>query len=218
MSLLSKSAYYAKEAFKFAMRIILPFMGGILLNWVFAFVFFVNWVGNANWNSSISTILMMILFLLGFPFLYFWLGRGNALRQGAVGLYHSSHGTIEKLVSSITKATVSSTEKTGFSAVFSGDKVKDKKGFIQKLEDKLPRPIRFILSFLLEEIPIAAALREVSKTTELKKENLEIINPIVQRRVDEYVEERLIGDSVIYFWVLAGLNVITMIAVWFFLN
>ena len=32
----------------------------------------------------------------------------------------------------------------------------------------------FILSFLLEEIPIAAALTEVSKTTELKKENLGI--------------------------------------------
>ena len=218
MSILSKSAYYAKEAFKFAMRIILPFAIGILLNWIFALVFFVNWIGNASWNSSIATILMTALFLAGFPFLYFWLGRGNALRQGAAGLYNSSHDTIEKLVSSITKATVSSSEKTGLGSVFSGDKVKDKKGFIQNLEDKLPRPIRFILSFILEEIPIAAALTEVSKTTELKKENLEIINPIVQRRVDEYVEARLIGDSVTYFWVLVGLNFLAMVAVWYFLS
>jgi|GEM_PF-2119956 len=216
MSILSKSAYYAKEAFKFVMRIILPFVAGILLNWIFALVFFANWLGNASWGSSISTILMTALFLVGFPFLYFWLGRGNALRQGAAGLYNSSHDTIEKLVSSITKAAVKSSEKTGLGTVFSGDKVKDKKGFIQNLEDKLPRSIRFILSFILEEIPIAAALTEVSKTTELKKENLDIINPIVQRRVDEYVEDRLIGDSKTFFWILVGLNFAVMLAGWYF--
>jgi hypothetical protein len=218
MSILSKSAYYAKEAFKFAMRIILPFLAGVLVNWIFALVFFVNWIGNATFVSSLWTTLMTALFLAGFPFLYFWLGRGNALRQGAVGLYNSSHDTIEKLVRSITKATVISSEKTGLGSVFSGDKVKDKKGFIQQLEDKLPAPIRFILLFILEEIPIAAALTEISKTTELKQENLDIINPIVQRRVDEYVEERLIGDSLTYFWALVGVNGATMASFWFFLS
>lgn len=218
MSILSKSAYYAKEAFKFVMRIILPFAIGILLNWIFAFVFLINWIGEASWSSSIPTILMTALFVGGFPFLYFWLGRGNALRQGAAGLYKSGHDTIEKLVGSITKAAVLGSATAGLGTVFSGDKVKDKKGFIQKLEDKLPRPIRFILSFILEEIPIAAALTEVSKTTELKKENLEVINPIVQRRIDEYVEDKLIGDSVTFFWILVGLNGIVMASAWYFLG
>jgi hypothetical protein len=218
MSILSKSAYYAKETFKFIMRIILPFVAGILLNWIYAFVFLFKWFGVASWQSSVPAILMVALFLVGFPFLYFWLGRGNALRQGAAGLYNSSHDTIEKLVRNITQTAVSRSEKTGLGSVFAGDKVKDKKGFIQKLEDKLPRPIRFILSFILEEIPIAAALTEVSQTTELKKENLEIINPIVQRRVDEYVEERLIGDSKTYFWILVGLNAAVMGAVWYVFN
>jgi hypothetical protein len=68
----------------------------------------------------------------------------------------------------------------------------------------------------LEEIPIAAALTEVSKTTELKKENLDVINPIVQRRVDEYVEDRLIGDSKTFFWILVGLNFAVMLAGWYF--
>lgn len=218
MSILSKSAYYAKEAFKFAMRIILPFVFGVLFNWIFAFVFFINWIGDATWKSSIPTFLMTALFLVGFPFLYFWLGRINALRQGAAGIYRSGHGTIEKLIRSITKATVSSSEKTGLGSVFAGDKLKDKKGFIQNLNEKLPRPILFILSFILEEIPIAAALKEVSETTELKKENLDIINPIVQRRIDEYVEARLVGDSVTFFWILAGLNIAVMIAGWYFLG
>lgn len=218
MSILSKSAYYAKEGFKFAMRIILPFAVGILLNWIFALVFLVNWLGDASWDSSISTILMTILFLGGFPFLYFWLGRGNALRQGAAGLYQSSHDTIEKLVGNITKAAVVGSQTTGLGSVFAGDKVKDKKGFIKSLEDKLPRPIRFILSFILEEIPIAAALTEVGQTTELKKENLPTIQPIIQRRVDEYVEARLIGDSATFFWILVGVNVAVMAATWYFLG
>ncbi|MFK7949838.1 MAG: hypothetical protein AB8G11_19770 [Saprospiraceae bacterium] len=218
MSILSKTAYYAKEAFKFAMRIILPFAIGIFLNWVFALVFFINWLGDATWSSSIGTILLTALFIVGFPFLYFWLGRGNALRQGAAGLYQSGHDTIEKLVGNITKAAVVGSQTTGLGSVFAGDKVKDKKGFIKGLEDKLPRPIRFILSFILEEIPIAAALTEVGQTTELKKENLPTIQPIVQRRVDEYVETRLVGDSVTFFWILVGVNVAVMAAAWYFLG
>ena len=218
MSILSKSAYFAKEAFKFAMRIILPFVIGILLNWIFALVFFINWLGDASWDSSISTILMTVLFLAGFPFAYFWLGRVNALRQGAAGLYKSGHDTIEKLVGNITKAAVVGSQTTGLGGVFAGDKVKDKKGFIKSLEDKLPGPIRFILSFILEEIPIAAALKEVSETTELKKENLPTIQPIVQRRVDEFVEARLVGDSITFFWILVGVNVAVMVAAGYFLG
>ena len=74
------------------------------------------------------------------------------------------------------------------------------------------------MNFVLEEIPIAAALKEVSETTELKKENLPVIQPIVQRRIDEFVEARLVGDSVTFFWILVGVNVATMIAAWYFLG
>jgi hypothetical protein len=218
MSILSKSAYYAKAGIKFVMRIVLPFIAGIFFNWVFALVFFINWLGDATWKSSIFTILLTALFLVGFPFAYLWLGRINALRQGAAGLYQSGHNTIEKLVGNITKAAVISSQTTGLGAVFAGDKVKNKKGFIKNLEEKLPRPIYFILSFVLEEIPIAAALKEVSETTELKKENLPIIQPIVQRRVDEFVEDRLVGDSVIFFWILVGINVTVMGTAWYFLG
>ena len=218
MSILSKTAYYAKEGFKFVMRIILPFIAGIFFNWVFAFVFFINWLGDATWKSSIFTILLTALFLAGFPLAYFWLGRINALRQGAAGLYKSGHGIVEKLVNNITKAAVISSEKTGVGTVFAGDKIKNKKGFIKGLEEKTPRSIYFILSFLLEEIPLAAALKEVGETTELKKENLPIIQPIVQRRIDEYVEARLIGDSVTFFWILVGINVAVMGTAWYFLG
>ena len=66
MSIISKSAYYAKEAFKFVMRIVLPFIVGIFLNWVFALVFFVNWLGDATWSSSIFTILLTIIYYPSF--------------------------------------------------------------------------------------------------------------------------------------------------------
>lgn len=216
MSILSKSAYYAKEAFKFVMRIVLPFVLGILLNWIFAFVFLFKWIGAASWQNSIPAIIMIAVFLAGFPFVYFWLGRGNALRQGVVGVYKSTHVLIEKVVGNITKAAVYSSEKTGLGSAFQGDKVKDKKGFIKSIDEKLPAPIRWILSFFIEQVPIAAALREVSATTELKRENLAQIQPIVQKRVDEFVEDRLIGDSVTFFWVLAAANFLTMATVWYF--
>jgi hypothetical protein len=216
MGIVSKSGYYAKEAFKFVLRLLLPFAAGIFFNWLFAFVFLVRWFGEASWRNSLPSLLLFILFLIVFPFVYLWLGRGNALRQGVVALYKSGHQTVEQLISLVTKNAVAGIEKTGFATVFEGNELKNKKGFIQKINDKLPRPIRAILYFLLEEVPIAAALKEISETTKLKTENLPVIQPIVQRRVDEYVEERLVGDAILFFWLLVGANALTMLAVWYF--
>ena len=216
MSVLSKTAYYAKIAFIFVMRIVLPLFTGILLNWVFALVFFVNWLGDATWKSSVSTIILMTLFIAGFPFVYFWLARINALRQGAVSLYQSNHNTVAKVIRNITVAAVKSSEKTGAGAVFAGDKVKNKKGFIKSVEEQLPRPVYFILSFIIEAFPLAATLKEIGETTELKEENLPVIEPIVQRRMDEFVEDRLVGDALIIFWAFVGVNIATMFAAWYF--
>ena len=216
MSVLSKTAYYAKIAFIFVMRIVLPLLAGILLNWVFALVFFVNWLGDATWKSSVSTIILMTLFIAGFPFVYFWLARINALRQGAVSLYQSNHNTVAKVIRNITVAAVKSSEKTGAGAVFAGDKVKNKKGFIKSVEEQLPRPVYFILSFIIEAFPLAATLKEIGETTELKEENLPIIEPIVQRRMDEFVGDRLVGDALIIFWAFVGVNIATMFAAWYF--
>lgn len=216
MSVLSKTAYYAKIAFIFVMRIVLPLLAGIFLNWVFALVFFVNWLGDATWKSSVSTIILMTLFIAGFPFVYFWLARINALRQGAVSLYQSNHNTVAKVIRNITVAAVKSSEKTGAGAVFAGDKVKNKKGFIKSVEEQLPRPVYFILSFIIEAFPLAATLKEIGETTELKEENLPVIEPIVQRRMDEFVEDRLVGDALIIFWAFVGVNIATMFAAWYF--
>ena len=216
MSVLSKTAYYAKIAFIFVMRIVLPLFAGILLNWVFALVFFVNWLGDATWKSSVSTIILMTLFIAGFPFVYFWLARINALRQGAVSLYQSNHNTVAKVIRNITVAAVKSSEKTGAGAVFAGDKVKNKKGFIKSVEEQLPRPVYFILSFIIEAFPLAATLKEIGETTELKEENLPVIEPIVQCRMDEFVEDRLVGDALIIFWAFVGVNIATMFAAWYF--
>ena len=217
MSALSKTAYYAKIAFVFVLRIALPLLIGTVLNWVFTFVFVLNWLGEATWKSSIFTIILTVLFVTGFPFAYYWLARINALRLGAVSLYHSNHNTAEKVMQNITKAAVISAEKSGAGAVFAGDKVKNKKGFIKSVESKLPRPIYLILSFIIEAFPLAATLKEIGETTELKEENLPIIQPIVQRRMDEFVEERLVGDALIIFWTFVGVNIATMIAAWYFL-
>lgn len=217
MSALSKTAYYAKIAFVFVLRIVLPLLIGTVLNWVFTFVFVMNWLGEATWKSSIFTIILTVLFVVGFPFAYYWLARINALRLGAVSLYHSNHNTAEKVMQNITKAAVISAEKSGAGVVFAGDKVKNKKGFIKSVEDKLPRPIYLILSFIIEAFPLAATLKEIGETTELKEENLPIIQPIVQRRMDEFVEERLVGDALIIFWAFVGFNIATMVAAWYFL-
>ncbi len=224
MKIVDTSVYYAKVAFRYTRRIVAPFFFGITLNWLFALIFMVGWLRSISVANSVPALLMAALFFAGFPFVYFWLARGYAVKKGLEFIYQGSNEIVSKAVGMVVSTAINSTEKIDNLGIFksgNGSKqgVQKPKNFIQRLEEiesKLPRPIRHILHFLLERIPFKAFLTEVGQEMELSSSNLEEIKPKVQEKVDTYVVEELIGANLNWFWALVIINVLVMYLSWAF--
>ncbi len=218
MSLASKTGEYAKIAFGYTKRVIAPFFFGITLNWVFALVFFIGALSSISFVNSIFRLLLIAAFLVGFPFLYFWLARGYAVKKGLELVYKGSKSVVAKAVGVVVSATVTAPSDVQNSSVFSKkNTVKGAASFIKQINDKLPRSIRRILRFVLEQVPLQAMILEVGDEIALTSENLEEIKPKVQEKVDEYVVNELIGADLTWFWGLAIINIAVMLVSWFYL-
>ena len=214
MSILKKSATYARIASVFAFKLIIPFLFGILLNWIFVFFFSGKWLGDVSWFTSLPTLLVMALFLIGFPGLYFLLGQKHATKKGLAILYKGSHPLVSKVVGSVVTKAVNSSEKATNSTIFNKKGVKKAGSFVKGLSEKTPRSVRWIVEFVLAQTPIQSFLVETSKEVELKSDNLGAVIPIVQKKVDTFVEEELIGVGLMGFWVLLLSNIGVMVLTW----
>lgn len=219
MSLLSTSAAYAKIAWSYTSRVIAPFFFGITVNWVFALVFFVGALNSISLANGVPRFVMTAAFLVGFPFLYFWLARGYAVKKGLELLYKGNEAIVSKTVGLVVTASVEEEGEVENSGFFKS-KTKAVKGaanFIKQLSEKLPSPIRRILTFLLEQMPLQAMILEVGNSVALKSENIETIKPLVQEKVDDYVVNELIGADLSWFWILVVLNGAAMYLSWVYL-
>ena len=218
MSIVSKTGEYAKIAFGYTKRVIAPFFFGITLNWVFALVFFIGALSSISFENGIFRLILIAVFLGGFPFLYFWLARGYAVKKGLELVYKGSEGVVAKAVGVVVSATVTEPSDVQNSSIFNKkNAVKGAVSFIKQINDKLPRSIRRILRFVLEQVPIQAMILEVGDEMALTSENLEEIKPKVQEKVDSYVVNELIGADLTWFWGLAIINIAIMFLSWYYL-
>ena len=224
MSLLDQSLSYAKIAWGYTRRVIAPFFFGITLNWLFAFIFLIGWISTMTATNSLPAILLMAAFFVGFPFLYFWLARGYALRKGLELVYKGSEDVISKVLNVVVSASVNSSTALENSGLFIKSKGKKNGGikgainFIKQIEDKLPRPMRRILKFLLEQLPFQSILLEIGETMELNSSNLSQIQPKVKEKVDSYVIDELLGADLSWFWLLVIGNIGVMFLSWWLLT
>ncbi len=219
MSIVNKTTEYASIALGYTRRVITPFFFGITLNWVFALVFFVGGLGSISLSNGIPRLIATALFFVGFPFLYFWLARGYAIKKGLEYVYKGSEGIVAKAVGLVVSTSINSSDKVENSGIFKkkNQAVSGAVSFIKQLSEKLPGPIRRILRFVLEQVPIQAMILEVGDQIALEPENTEKIKPLVQEKVDDYVVNELIGADLTWFWMLAAANLGVMYLSWAFL-
>ena len=218
MSIVSKTGEYAKIAFDYTRRVIAPFFFGITLNWIFALVFFVGTFSSISLENGVFRLILIAAFLVGFPFLYFWLARGHAVKKGLELVYKGSEGVVAKAVGIVVSATVTEPSEVENSSIFNkNNAVKGAVSFIKQMNDKLPGPIRRILRFVLEQVPLQSIILEVGDQMALTPDNLDAIKPKVQEKVDEYVVNELIGADLTWFWGLAVINIAVMVLSWIYL-
>lgn len=212
MSLLSESVRLSKIAIRTTLAILAPFVIGLLANLVYVAVFLADWLRHLNWANTLPGIAVVVLFALGFPLLYFLLARFYAIRKGVELVYRGSSGLVAQVVRVVVNAAVKSTDAIDNGVFQGGEKggVRRAGDFVRQATGRIPSPIRAILVFILEQLPLQHFLVEVSNEITLHPENLEEIYPRVQEKVDNFIINGLIGADPLFLWILALTNAIAM--------
>ncbi len=196
------------SAFK---SIVLPFILSILANGIFAMVFLGGWLSGATVKTGMFAIPLFFVFLAGFPLIYLWLARKQALLKGAKFIYTNSSSAVSSAVGLLVSAVVMGQKVGG--KKFMGQ---DLNSTINNLDEKIPSTLKAPFKFLLSRIPIYDFIQEVGLNTSLTQENLPDVKDQVQQRVDDYVKGELIGASSAWLWTLIAVNVAAMVLAWIF--
>lgn len=218
MSVLSESVRLSKIALRTVLAILAPFALGLLANVAYLFVVLFQWLRDIGWQTSLVALLAVGLFAVGFPFLYFWLARFYAIRKGVEWVYRSSSGLVAQVVRVAVQAAVKSTDAIDNSVFRGGEKggVRRAGDFVRQATGRIPVPIRAILVFILEQLPLQHFLIEVSNEVTLRPDNLEEIYPRVQEKVDNFIINGLIGADPTFLWILVLTNGLAMLGcAWF---
>jgi len=213
----TKKQSYLGASFQFVKHMVLPFLFGIILNAIYAFVLLGGWLSGAALSESPYAILLFGLFLLVFPFLYFWLARKHAVNKGIEFLYNTSSPVTSKAVNMVVSSMVMGSQAGGANSNLVGTTLQNAKSYVQKIDSKLPRGVKMALTAILSRVPIHNVLAEVSQTMDLTEDNLPQIQSHVQSKVDGYIKDELIGSSMTWFWVLLIFNVVMMALAWWLL-
>ena len=206
----------SKSLFGFAKRIILPFVLAIIVNIIFSFVFLGGWLNGATLASTPIALLIFGAFLVLFPAAYAWLIRSYSFDRGIEFLYKNANPVTGKAIDKVVSSIVLGKQTIDDSPAVVGNAINGAADFVKKLEDPLPKSFKKILTMLLDRAPIISTLRDIQETTEFTPENLPMIQTEVKASVNNYVENELLGNSNIWVWLLAIVNVVAIVVAWIY--
>ncbi len=201
-------ASFLSKPFSFVKSVILPVGLSILANGIFALIFLGGWLSGATLNTTAFALLLFGVFLVGFPFAYFWLAKKQAVLKGVSWLYYGSSDYINQGVSWLVAASVK-----GKNASVMGI---DVNSAINSIDDYLPNALKLPLKFVLDKLPLYDFIEEVGSDLDLTSDNLPQVQLQVQQKVNRYVEGELLGASSFWMWGLIVVNVAAMVLAWRF--
>lgn len=202
--------------FSFAKRIILPFVLAIFVNVIFSFIFLGGWLNGATLASTPVAILIFGIFLLLFPAAYVWMIRSYTFDRGIEFLYKNANPVTGKVIDKVVSSIVLGKKTIDESPAVVGNALNGAADFVKNLDDPLPKSFKSVLTMLLDRAPIISTLRDIQATTEFTPQNLPMIQTEVKASVNNYVENELLGNSNIFVWILAIVNILAMAAAWYF--
>ena len=189
---------------------LLPFLFAVLFNILFSLVFLGAWLDGASLADSPIALVCFLMFLAGFPILYFWLGKKHAIDKGIGLIYNNAkpalHGVLNTIVSSLVLGNEFSKELDDSNA----EDINKTKDYFRNIDQKIPIELRGIF----KKVPIHEAVKEVSEEMEFSKENLSQIQMRVNQKVDKQINRNLTFASQIWMWLLMALNVVIIVAAW----
>lgn len=198
-----------KVAAKMTGTITLFFVLGGILNWAYSLRILFD-LGD---GSFLLKLLLALVFLAGFPFVYFWMGKSHAINIGLNQIYRSNEGFFEGIVTKITSGVIS---KTGGGSGITGGILNSAVG-VAKTTEKLPTPIKWVLNFFLNQVPLMEAITKAKTEVAFTSENAEVAGSKVFEHVNEYVKDELLDTGMQWFWMLLAVNIAAIVLSYYFL-
>ena len=198
--------------FGFAKKTILPFILGLIVNIILAFIFLGAWLNGATIESTPLGLILFACFLLLFPFLYFWMVRTYALRKGIEFVYQSSNSVSDQAIDTIVSSFVIGKETIDNTSGVVGDTLNGAADYVKNMG--VSKHIGKVLTLILSRVPIMSTLREIKEEVDFKEENLPLIQTRVKSSVADYIESELIGMPSFWLWGLILVNAGSIFLAW----
>ena len=170
---------------------------GVLLNWGFLLL-------KGGWLRSQGTVifvLLLALFSLVLPILYFVVGQKYALGTVLQLLFRQNK---DQLLGFFTTSAVTQyQQRVGPGTVASTTQISD---IISRVIGSAPKPLRWVFQHLLKKIPLREQFLAATEGVDMKPENTPIITQRLNESLGSALEDRLFRPSLTLFWVLLVVN------------
>jgi len=217
----------AKTSFKLILSFLILFIPVIFLNWLFLVIFgfsiFENTVPEVGEASRVGMLgivifipflLVVSVFLLLFPFLYFLVIKKIIIQRGLnVLVNHNKVVLIQYILNKLF-------EQFKFESL-------NKETVVQVLNkansqivklNNLPFGIGWIVNHFVAKVPFAESLLQYVQQVEIKSNNIEIAGNELAVFVNEKINLELFDEKKTYYYLLLGINVIAMVVVAIYLT
>jgi len=196
-------------AAKMTGTILLFFFFGGILNWIYS----IRVLFDLGDGSFLLKLLLALIFLAGFPFVYFWMGKSHAINIGLNQIYSSNEGFFERIVTKITTGVI---QKTGGGSGITGSVLSGAVG-IAKTTERLPKTIKWVLDFFLSQVPLMDAINKAKSEVDFNSANAEAAGSKVFEHVSVYVKDELLDTGMQWFWMLLAVNIAAIFLSYYFI-
>lgn len=212
MALKSLIRFGAGITWRVVSRILFFIFMGIVLNWVLFFFLpdmcDLQQSQGSGWTSYMQELIsdcffsfaLGVLFIVGFPLAYIFLGYKQGLQGGIYYAYVKNKATFYKYISDRMLSFVEN-KQTGNTSV-----VQIAGNFLEKL-DNMPFVMRWIVRFLKDKIPFVEVLEKMSADIDITPENSEEVAFRLAKDADTYIEDELLKPDLVLVWLLIGINI-----------
>ncbi|MCS7018449.1 MAG: hypothetical protein RMJ87_07215 [Cytophagales bacterium] len=202
MSLKATFHLILHTCFAIVRRIAWIVAGGTSINWLFVLIMFITL---SNW-TVIKFVAIVLVFVVGFPIAWLLLGKTYGLRQGIYELTTTHKTTLLEYIMHQLLTAVQA--KTSDNPKIQQSLLQSRQWFVG-----MPAPVKWVMSALVNYLPLNEVLQEVIQNQKITKENLIVLSRLAAQQLDARTNIGLLQPSPFPLWVLAAGNLMAMVLV-----
>lgn len=193
-----------KTSFKVISSFLLIFLPFVVIN-----LLFIAFTGKSIFENlnTFWAVSVLIIFIAGFPFLYFWLAKKTAVKKGLNYLINTNKVVlIEYILRKVfTQINDKVIDKSNVKKYFSGT------DSVLKRMKTAPRPVRWVLNSFINKIPFSESIAEFVEENPIDIDSLDDKGKALAEKINEKVDLSLFDEKSYHLLALIAVNFIAIL-------